>query len=98
MIVSCQDQKSQHQNKEKALQVLRSRLLAKAEEEKRVKESAARKEMVGAGERADKIRTYNFPQDRITDHRINESWHNIKVIMEGEMGEIISALKEKLKN
>ncbi len=97
MIVSCQDQKSQHQNKEKALQVLRSRLLAKAEEAKRAKESAERKEMVGSGERSDKIRTYNFPQDRITDHRINESWHNIKVILEGNMGEIVSALKEKMK-
>jgi len=94
MIVSCQDQKSQHQNKEKALQVLRSRLLAKAEEEKRARESAERKEMVGSGERSDKIRTYNFPQDRITDHRINQNWHNIKNILEGDMGEIVNALKE----
>jgi peptide chain release factor 1 len=97
MIVSCQDQKSQHQNKEKALQVLRSRLLAKAEEEKRAKESVARKEMVGAGERSDKIRTYNFPQDRITDHRVGESWHDIKSILEGDMGKMVSTLKEKLK-
>jgi peptide chain release factor 1 len=97
MIVSCQDQKSQHQNKEKALQVLRSRLLAKAEEAKRAKESVARKEMVGAGERADKIRTYNFPQDRITDHRVGESWHDIKSILEGDMSKIVVALKEKLK-
>ncbi len=97
MIVSCQDQKSQHQNKEKALQVLRSRLLAKAEEEKRAKESAARKEMVGAGERADKIRTYNFPQDRITDHRVGESWHDIKSILEGDMSKMLATLKERLK-
>jgi len=97
MIVSCQDQKSQHQNKDKAMQVLRSRLLAKAEEEKRAKESVARKEMVGSGERSDKIRTYNFPQDRITDHRINESWHNIKNILEGDMSLITTALKEKLR-
>lgn len=93
VIVSCQDQKSQHQNKEKALQILRSRLLARAEEEKRQKESKERKEQVGGGDRSDKIRTYNFPQDRITDHRIGESWHNINVIMEGELDEIVEALK-----
>lgn len=94
MIVSCQDQKSQHQNKEKALQVLRSRLLQKAEEERRAAESAARKDMVGSGDRSDKIRTYNFPQDRVTDHRINQSWHSIKLIMDGEIEEITNALKE----
>lgn len=94
MIVSCQDQKSQHQNKEKALQVLRSRLLQKAEEEKRASESSARKEMLGAGDRSDKIRTYNFPQDRITDHRINQNWHSIKLVMEGDLGPIIYALKD----
>lgn len=93
MIVSCQDQKSQHQNKEKALQVLRSRLLQKAEDERREKESAARKEQVGSGDRSDKIRTYNFPQDRVTDHRLKESWHSINLIMEGELEEIIYALK-----
>lgn len=94
LIVSCQDQKSQHQNKEKALQVLRSRLLQKMEDEKRAADSSARKEMVGGGDRSDKIRTYNFPQDRITDHRINQSWHSIKLIMEGDIGQIIYALKD----
>lgn len=93
MIVSCQDQKSQHQNKEKALQVLRSRLLQKAEDERREKESAARKEQVGSGDRSDKIRTYNFPQDRVTDHRLKESWHSINLIMEGEIDTIVYALK-----
>ncbi|PIT95137.1 peptide chain release factor 1 [Candidatus Falkowbacteria bacterium CG10_big_fil_rev_8_21_14_0_10_39_9] len=96
MIVSCQDQKSQHQNKEKALQVLRSRLLAKVEEDRQARESAERKIQVGGGDRSDKIRTYNFPQDRITDHRIGKSWHNISTIMEGDMDEIISALKQNL--
>ena len=96
MIVSCQDQKSQHQNKEKALQVLRSRLLAKVEEDRQARESIERKTQVGGGDRSDKIRTYNFPQDRITDHRIGESWHNISTIMEGDLDEIINALKQNL--
>ena len=92
--VSCQDQKSQHQNKEKALQVLRSRLLAKQEEERLAADSSARKTQVGDGDRSDKIRTYNFPQDRVTDHRINISWHSIVRIMDGEIAEIVGALKK----
>jgi peptide chain release factor 1 len=95
--VSCQDQKSQHQNKEKALQVLRSRLLAKQEEERIAQESSARKTQIGVGDRSEKIRTYNFPQDRITDHRINESWHSINLIMEGGLEPIITALKNAAK-
>jgi peptide chain release factor 1 len=94
-VVSCQDQKSQHQNKEKAMQVLRSRILAKIEEEKMAKETLERKEQVGHGDRSDKIRTYNFPQDRITDHRVNQSWHNITEIMDGEIGNIIKSLKDQ---
>jgi len=94
LVVSCQDQKSQHQNKDKAMQVLRSRLLAKQEEEKRAEESDARKSQIGAGDRSDKIRTYNFPQDRVTDHRINQSWHNITKIMEGDLGNLIKELKK----
>ena len=95
--VSCQDQKSQHQNKEKALQVLRSRLLAKQEEERLATESSARKTQIGVGDRSEKIRTYNFPQDRITDHRINQSWHSINLIMEGNLDTIITALKHAAK-
>jgi len=98
LIVSCQDQKSQHQNREKALQVLRSRLLAKQEKERLARESSDRKNQVGAGDRADKIRTYNFPQDRVTDHRINTSWHNITGIMEGAIDEIVTSLKKASKN
>ena len=97
IIVSCQDQKSQHQNKEKALQVLRSRLLAKQEEERLAQESSARKDQVGAGDRSDKIRTYNFPQDRVTDHRINVSWHSITRIMDGEIEEVLNSLKQAAK-
>lgn len=94
MIVSCQDEKSQHQNKEKALQVLRSRLLAKQEEEKRQADSSARQSQIGAGDRSDKVRTYNFPQDRVTDHRINLSLHSINRFMDGEIEEIVLALKK----
>ncbi|HKM40731.1 MAG: peptide chain release factor 1 [Patescibacteria group bacterium] len=94
LVVSCQDQKSQHQNKEKAMQILRSRLLAKIEEERAEKETLERKGQIGKGDRSDKIRTYNFPQSRLTDHRINKSWHNINEIMEGNLNEIIKDLKE----
>jgi peptide chain release factor 1 len=95
VVVSCQDQKSQGQNKEKAMQILRSRLLDKMEQEKKEKESSERKQQIGSGDRSEKIRTYNFPQDRITDHRIKKSWSNIEEIINGQVGLIINSLQEE---
>ena len=94
-VVSCQDEKSQHKNKDKAMKVLRSRLL-QLEEEKQAKELGdARKNQVGTGDRSEKIRTYNFPQDRITDHRIKQNWSNIEGILSGDLDPVISALQEE---
>jgi peptide chain release factor 1 len=94
-VVSCQDEKSQHKNKAKAMKVLRSRILQN-EQEKHAKEIGdERRSQVGTGDRSEKIRTYNFPQDRITDHRIKKNWSGIDNILDGNIDEIIEALQEE---
>ena len=95
LIVSCQDEKSQIKNKDKAMKVLRSRLL-QLQEDKIAKELGdARRSQIGTGDRSEKIRTYNFPQDRITDHRIKQNWSNINVILDGNLDEIINSIQEE---
>jgi len=92
LTVSCQDEKSQLKNKAKATQILRSRLLALEEEKKQSEAREQRRVQIGTGDRSEKIRTYNFPQDRITDHRVKKSWHNIENILDGELDKIVEFL------
>ncbi len=94
IVVSCQDERSQLQNKTRGMTILRSRLLAYDEEKRMSEIGGDRKAQVGMGMRSEKIRTYNIPQDRITDHRIKQNWNNISTIFEGDLEQIISKLKE----
>ena len=92
LVVEIQDEKSQHKNKAKALSVLRSRLLDLEIQRQREADSATRRSMVGSGDRSDKVRTYNFPQDRVTDHRIHKTVHNLPAVMAGDIDDLIDAL------
>ncbi len=92
LVVTCQDEKSQHKNKAKAMKVLRSRLLDLRIAEEQAKYAAERKAQVGTGERNERIRTYNFPQNRVSDHRIELTLHSLPQFMEGEIGEMVLAL------
>jgi len=92
--VSMQDEKSQHKNRAKAWRLLRSRLYERYESERRAERDSQRKSMIGSGDRSQKIRTYNFPQNRVTDHRINLSLYSLEKILSGDMGELIAALQE----
>ncbi len=94
-VVSCQDGKSQHKNKDQAMKVLRSRILQKMEDDRVNEVGSARRTQVGTGDRSEKIRTYNIPQDRITDHRIKKSWSNVDKVLSGDLEPIITALKEE---
>ena len=92
LVVACQDEKSQHKNKAKALKILRSRLLERAQDQAHAAEAATRRTMVGSGDRSERIRTYNFPQGRLTDHRINLTLYNLDKIVDGELDGVIDAL------
>ncbi len=102
LVVICQDEKSQHKNKAKALTVLRARLLDKMEQERHDKISQNRKSQIGSGDRSERIRTYNFPQGRMTDHRINLTLYKLDSIISGKLEDVIYPLithdqAEKLK-
>ena len=92
IVAECQDGRSQHANKAKALQVLQARIQDKARSERDAKEAAQRKGLIGSGDRSDRIRTYNFPQGRLTDHRINLTLYKLLAVMEGDLGDVLEAL------
>ena len=94
LVVSSQEGRLQQENRELAMTILRSRLLQRRKEEEAKARGDMRKQQIGTGERSEKIRTYNFPQDRITDHRIGKNWSNIKHIMDGHIDEIVDSLKD----
>jgi peptide chain release factor 1 len=92
IVAECQDDRSQHRNKAKAMQVLAARIKERERSERAAKEAATRKGLIGSGDRSDRIRTYNFPQGRLTDHRINLTLYKLQFIMEGDLDEVIDAL------
>jgi peptide chain release factor 1 len=95
LVVECQDDRSQHRNRAQAMAVLASRLLDRERSERQQKEAAHRKSLIGSGDRSERIRTYNFPQGRVTDHRINLTLYKIDAIMDGELDEVVSALSQE---
>jgi peptide chain release factor 1 len=94
LVVSCQDEKSQHQNRDKAMRILRARLLQAEQERQAQARSDARRGQIGTGDRSEKIRTYNFPQRRVTDHRIGLSLHDLEGLLGGELDDLVAALRQ----
>jgi len=92
IVISCQDEKSQHKNRAKGMKILRARLLEKKQDEQASEIAASRKSMVGSGDRSERIRTYNFPQGRLTDHRINLTIYQLERVMEGQIDEVVEGL------
>jgi peptide chain release factor 1 len=97
VVVSCQDQRSQLQNKEKALEIVRARIYQMLKNQQKSKVDELRREQVGSGERAEKIRTYNFPQDRVTDHRLKKSWGNLEGVLNGNLRLVVRAFSKNAK-
>jgi len=95
VVVSCQDERSQHKNKAKAMKVLQSRILAAQVERQHAEMSKKRKEQIGTGMRSEKVRTYNYPQNRVTDHQVNVTLKKLDMVMQGDVDEIIQALRNK---
>jgi peptide chain release factor 1 len=95
IVVECQDDRSQHRNRAQAMSVLATRLLDRERTERQRKEAATRKSLIGSGDRSERIRTYNFPQGRVTDHRINLTLYRIDAIMDGDLDEIVEALQRE---
>ncbi|MBI5596424.1 MAG: peptide chain release factor 1 [Elusimicrobia bacterium] len=98
VVVACQEERSQGQNRLRAMSLLASRLSAAAKEKADSAQVEARRVQVGTGDRSEKIRTYNFPQNRVTEHRLEQSWHNLPMVMEGDMGAIFEALRREEEN
>jgi peptide chain release factor 1 len=92
VVIACQDERSQYQNREKAMRILRAHLLERAIEQQNAEIAEARRRQVGGGERSEKIRTYNFPQDRVTDHRIGKTVHDLRSVMDGDLDDLLDAL------
>jgi len=95
IVVECQDDRSQHRNRAQAMSVLASRLVDRERRERQQKEAAHRKSLIGSGDRSERIRTYNFPQGRVTDHRINLTLYKIDSLMQGDLDELIGALAQE---
>jgi peptide chain release factor 1 len=94
IVIACQDERSQHQNREKAMRILRAHLLARAIEQQKAEIAETRRRQVGSAERSEKIRTYNFPQDRVTDHRIGKTLHDLPRVLDGDLDDLIDALAD----
>jgi peptide chain release factor 1 len=92
IVVECQDDRSQHRNKDRAMRVLAARLKDARQREQHAKEAATRRSLIGSGDRSERIRTYNFPQGRITDHRINLTLYKLQQVIDGDLDELVGAL------
>jgi len=95
IVVECQDERSQHKNRSRAMALLKARLLAAEQEKQQSAQAHSRKLQVGSGDRSERIRTYNFPQGRVTDHRINLTLYKLQQVMDGQLDELIQALQQE---